>query len=72
MREVVVVVGCGGYLIHSPVNPDDPSVLGEWLMFHRNDEARPPIADFVLVDPQLRGCRWQGTRPDRRYDDASS
>ena len=28
-------------------------------MFHRNDEARPPIADFVLVDPYRRGCRWQ-------------
>ena len=53
MREVIVIVGCGGDLIHSPVDSDDPSVLGEWLVFHRNDEARPPMVDFVLVDPQL-------------------
>ena len=71
MREVVGVVGCGSDLIHCPVNPDCPSVVGQWLMFHLNDETRPPITDCVLIDPQLRRLRWQGTLPERRYDDTS-
>ncbi len=42
--EVVAVVGCGSYLICSPVNPKYTPVLGERLMAHQNDEARQPVA----------------------------
>lgn len=49
MREVVGFVGCGGDLQSAPVNPDQASVGGEWLVLYKDDEARLSVVKRILV-----------------------
>ncbi len=69
MGEVEGVCGRRRDGAHAPVDADCPTGRRQRLVVHLHDEARPPVADRVLVHTDRARCRRERPRPHRAHND---